>query len=336
MLKGAIIGFGKIARTSHIDAYNSELISSKARITAAVETDDANRRKSGNEFPGIKFYSSVNELIEREKPDFIDITCPPKYHYDIMKKAIEKNINIICEKPFTLAPEEAKEIKELLINKNLRLIPCHQYKYSPVWMEFKKFIENKNMRSKPLLQFNIFRTEADPGLKDVGNYWRTRPQKEGGGILIDTGIHYLYLINWMLGLPEKVYCHLTNIKHSDYKCEDTAIINYISKKGIAQVTLTWGADKRHNDARIVCSEGSLAYEKGDKISVNINGMTDYITVPNASDKKHYASLYVNMFDEFLNSIINNESRPEWIEEAFQSVMLLNNCVLSSELDSVII
>lgn len=336
MLYGAIIGFGKIARTSHIDAYISPLISGKAKIVAAVETNELNRIKSAAEFPNIKFYSSVEDLFTFEKLDFVDIACPPKFHYNILLKCIEQNVNIICEKPFTLSTEEAEDIKDKLSESGLLLIPCHQYKYSPIWQQFKKFIDSEEVKSNVLMQFNVFRTQADPGLAGMENYWRTDSSREGGGILIDTGIHYLYLIRWLLGDPEKIYAHQTTLKHSAYDCEDTAMVNYVTDRGIAQITLTWGADKRLNDARIVCNEGSLIYDKKDRITINIGSETREVSVPDASDKSHYASLYVQMFDDFFNAIENKEEHSEWLEEACQSIRILNNCSLSSEMEIVVI
>jgi predicted dehydrogenase len=64
-------------------------------------------------------------------------------------------------------------------------------------LNFKKFVENKDDSSKTLLKFNVFRTEADPGLKILSNSWRTGSAKNGGGILTDTAVHYFYLFSWM-------------------------------------------------------------------------------------------------------------------------------------------
>lgn len=336
MLNGAIIGFGKIARSSHMEAYNSPSVADKARIIAVVETDVNNRIRGTIQYPGIDFYSSVDELLSSREIDFVDITCPPKYHFEILKKCIAKNVNIICEKPFTLTEEEAEVIKSRVTNSGLLLIPCHQYKYSPIWSEFKKFIDSKEISSKFLLQFNVFRTQADPGLANMGNYWRTNSSKEGGGILIDTGIHYLYLVRWLLGDPIKIYSSQTTLTHSDYSCEDTAIVTYISAKGTAQITLTWGADKRHNDARIICGQGSLIYNKKDEITTFIGQNSKTISVPDASDKSHYSSLYADLFNDFFNAIITKEKHPEWLEEAYQSIRILNNCTLSAELEIAII
>ena len=238
MLKGAIIGFGKIAQSSHLVAWNSDSLKDKVKITAAVEPDTANRTKSREAYPDIKFYSNIDDMLNKEAIDFVDITSPPKYHFDILQKCIDKKLHIVCEKPFTLTVEEAYSIKEKLTKADIILVPCHQYKNSPIWKEFKKLATEVESKSKILLQFNVFRMQADPGLAGMSDYWRTSSIKNGGGILFDTGIHYLYLTRWILGEPTSIYSNLTTLTHADYKCEDTCIINIVTNKGTAEITLT--------------------------------------------------------------------------------------------------
>jgi len=334
MLKGAIIGFGKIARSSHLDAYKSNALKERVKIVAAVEPVAVNYQNCINDFPEISFYSTLEEMLSKEDIDFVDITCTPKYHFDVIKNCISKNLNILCEKPFALTSLQADTLRKMIKDSEIVFMPCHQYKYSPVWMNFKKFIDAQEDISKVIIQFNVFRTQADPGLETQTNKWRISSPQEGGGILIDTGIHYLYLVNWMLGNPNKVISNLTTISHSDYQCEDSAIIILESTKGVAQITVTWAADDRHNDARIVCPAGSLYYESGRKMYKSTSKGNEEIIVPDISDKSHYSSLYKNMFAEFFDAVESKKQNIDWIEEAYQSINLLDLCYKSSEMNAI--
>ena len=86
MLRGAIVGFGKIARTNHLRAFYDIRLNDKVIITSAVEIDDNIRETIKKEYTGINFYKTQDELFEKEKLDFIDITTPPKYHKSIIEK----------------------------------------------------------------------------------------------------------------------------------------------------------------------------------------------------------------------------------------------------------
>ena len=335
MYKGAIIGFGKIARTNHVQAFNNYKLKDELKIIAVVEPNKVNLSKSIEEFPGLRFYSSIEKLFEKEKIDFVDIAAPPINHFEILKRCIKENVHIICEKPFTLSPEHAKIIRTMLVESGKVFIPCHQYKYSPIWCEFKNFIDSVDERSKVLLQFNVFRTEADPGLKQITDKWRTGLKETGGGILADTGVHYLYLSSWLFGKINKISSKLLNLGHDVFESEDTAMITLEGNKGISQITLTWAADRRFNSANIVCSHSSMIYTGGTNMIVNTHTGSYEISVPDMSNKINYTEMYISLFTDFFGAVKNNKPKQEWIEEAFQSVCLMNKCYLSSQEEKII-
>jgi len=330
MLKGAIIGFGKIAQNSHIEAYQNDELKNDVVITSVVEPLEANKEEGKKNHPELNFYSSMYELFANEKIDFIDITAPPKFHSQLIREGIKQGVHILCEKPFTLNLEEAETTYLLLKDYDKVFMPCHQYRYSPIWQNFKSFLTNNNGDVKSILQFNIFRLQADPGGTNFNPAWRTDKNVSGGGILADSGIHYLYLSQWLLGKPKSVTAKVYNLNHSEYPVEDTAIIMLEFEKAVAEITLTWGADKRVNNARLVSSTGSLNYEGKTHLLKNINGTEEIIKVPDASDKAHYFSLYISLIKEFISKVKNNQRTGESIQEVYHSINLLNKCYLSAE------
>ncbi len=336
MLKGAIIGFGKIAQNSHIQAYQNDEIKNAVVITSVVEPLEANKEEGKKNHPELNFYSSMDELFAKEKIDFIDITAPPKFHSQLIQEGIKQGVHILCEKPFTLNLEEAETTYLLLKDYDKVFMPCHQYRYSPIWQNFKSFLNNNNSEVKSILQFNIFRLQADPGGTNFNPAWRTDKNVSGGGILVDSGIHYLYLSQWLLGKPKSVTAKVYNLNHSEYPVEDTAIVMLEFEKAVAEITLTWGADKRVNNARLVSSTGSLNYEGKTHLLKNINGMEEIIHVPDASDKAHYFSLYISLIKEFISKVNNNQKSGDSIKEAFDSINLLNKCYLSAETGKTIL
>ena len=56
-------------------------------------------------------FSKSNELFN--KIEFAIIAMPPFLQYLFVKKAILSNINVLCEKPFTINAKEAKKLFDL-------------------------------------------------------------------------------------------------------------------------------------------------------------------------------------------------------------------------------
>jgi predicted dehydrogenase len=329
MLNGSIIGFGKIARTNHIGAFQFKELKDIIGISSAVEVVDKIREESEKEFSWISFYKTLDEMYANEKVDFIDITTPPKYHKDIIDWAIEKGLHIICEKPFTLSLSEAKELYKKLSDSEILFIPCHQYKYSPLWKEFKKFINELNADEKIFLQFNVFRTGADPGLNVNLPPWRLNKEISGGGILSDTGFHYLYLSNWLLGKPQKVTTINHNLAHSSFQVEDTSQVILEYDRGTIQINLTWAYHGRRNEAKLISKTGSIFYDGSNYLIKNFNGKEEKISVPDASDKSHYTSLYVKLISDFAEDVQKKNFHKEGLEDAYNTIYLLDKCYESA-------
>lgn len=329
MLNGSIIGFGKIARTNHLGAFLSEELKNKITISSAVEIDKEIKEKGERDFNNINFYQSLDKMFESEKIDFIDITTPPKYHKEIINWAIEKRLNIICEKPFTLSYQEAKEIYSRLKDYDIYFVPCHQYKFSPLWGEFKSFVDELDDDTKVFLQFNVFRTGADPGLNTKIPPWRLNKEISGGGILSDTGFHYLYLSNWILGKPKKVTSVNHNLSHSKFDIEDTSEVILEYDKGIIQINLSWAYHARRNEAKLISPRGSLFYDGNNYLIKNFDGTEYKISVPDASDKSQYTRFYIKLFSDFVDAIQKKSFSKEGIMDAYNTVYLLDKCYESS-------
>lgn len=335
MLKAAIVGFGKIAKTNHLPAFQDERLKDKVMINSAVEIDDDIREASKKEYPEIIFYKTLDELFAKEKLDFIDIATPPKYHKEIIENTLPKNVHIICEKPFTLSLDEADKLYHKINSSNILFIPCHQYKYSTVWGEFKKFINQLRNDTKVFIQFNVFRSGADPGLKTNDDPWRLNKDISGGGILSDTGYHYLYLSNWLLQSPLRVTTINNNLSHPKNEIEDTSQVILEYEKGTVQINLTWSFHSRRNEAKLISKNGSLFYNGEVFLTKNFDGVEEQIAVPNISDKSHYTGLYVDLFSEFVGAIEKMNISKAGLIEAYNTIHLLTRCYQSAtELKSI--
>jgi predicted dehydrogenase len=329
VLEGAIIGFGKIAQTGHLPAYQSPEIGSRARIVAVAEPNPALQQRAAASISGIRVYASAEGLLCNERLDFADICTPPSVHLEGISALAEAGVHILCEKPLAATLANASAAAEILNSRSdLVFMPCHQYRYSPVWTPFRQFADERGRDSNCLAQFNVYRTQADPAFLAENPNWRTDPAISGGGILADTGVHYLYLTTWILGRPKSVTATVSTLRHHQESVEDTAIAVIECDRGIGEISLTWAADRRANSARIVSHRGSLVYDGRSLVRFN-QDECETIPVPDASDKSQYVRLYVSLLDEFLSRIDSHESSSESLEEAHLSMALLQACYQSS-------
>lgn len=335
MLKGAIIGIGKIAQEGHMPAFLDSELASSARIVAAVDENAETIKLAKARYPGISYYRTAGEMFKSEDVDFIDICSPPDTHARIIEEGLERGVHILSEKPFVLKAGDAERLYKKIAESPKVFMPVHQYKYSPIWARFKEEISAGEADTKSILQFNVFRTEADQGIASIKNRWRIDPVVSGGGILSDTGVHYLYLSLWMLGEVRNVTSRILSISHTEYGVEDTAMVVLESELGLAQMSLTWGADRRYNSAILVNDKGSLIYNGQELVKHSAGARSEKIPVPDLSDKRNYISLYISLIRDFLGQITSGQRDLCQLDEAYKSIRLLHACYRAAEQNETI-
>lgn len=131
-----VIGVGTMGR-NHVRVY-SELKDIGNVYIHDVDGDVARRiREQYGE--GIVVSDSMDSLLERV--DAVSICAPTKYHFEIAKKAIEKGISCLIEKPISLTSREGeklmKEIKDDLV-----VGVGHIERFNPIVKEIKNLIRS--------------------------------------------------------------------------------------------------------------------------------------------------------------------------------------------------
>ena len=237
MLRGALIGFGNIAVRGHVPALTSEAMKAKIVISAIVDVAGQNREQAAKLLPGAVFYSSLEDLLLGGKPDFVDICSPPHTHAEYIRTCTENKIHILCEKPLVESFRSVEQTVHTLRGADIAFVPCHQYKYSPLWKTIREYITSGKLGKVTLAQFNVYRLQADTGTTGWNPAWRTSKQISGGGILVDTGAHYFYLAQYFFGLPKRISAVLRTLKHKEYGVEDTALVTLEYPSTLMQINL---------------------------------------------------------------------------------------------------
>ena len=102
MLKVALVGVGGISG-AHIPAWESM---DDAELVAICDI----RPERMEKYPAKRRYTDFDEMLENENVDILDICLPTFLHADFAVKAMEKGINIICEKPISLNREDIHRV----------------------------------------------------------------------------------------------------------------------------------------------------------------------------------------------------------------------------------
>ena len=135
----------------------------------------------------LHFAASMEEVFSLA-PDWIFISTPHDEAARLTKLALVKGFNVLVEKPMGRNLREAEEIAASQIRKDQLYIGCNYRFYDGISAALRDLAQKKFGRI-----ISVSMTLGHGGNPKDKEGWKLDPQKAGGGVLIDPGIHLLDL-----------------------------------------------------------------------------------------------------------------------------------------------
>ena len=285
--KGAIIGFGNIALLGHLPAFKALGVD----IVAAV--DVCEKRRDAAEKEGLSALRTLDEL-EGLDIDFIDICTPPSARFEPIRYAIERGLDVVCEKPVS-TPGDFSKIKRLVLGSDVFVYPVHNWKHAPHYVKVKEMVVEKGGIEN--LQMNTMRTTYSSGNTDWNPAWRVDKKISGGGIIMDHGYHNIYLAMHLFGSDfERAVLEDIDYYESNPGVEKRACFSLeFPGKRKATITLDWGASTR--EIKNTIYECNSRLELSDKRIINSDHVYEF--EESLSGDSVHGRWYVPVFKDFL-------------------------------------
>lgn len=249
--------------------------------------------------PGIPLLKSREELLALGPLDFIDICTPTSSHVELVLWGLAHGVHVVCEKPVALTREEAARIADRARAAGRVVMPCHQYRYNPAWMQVRHWLDDGAIGHWHLAEFSVYRPFADQGSQGgSGPPWRAQSGAGRGGVLLDHGTHLIYQIIDVAGPPQHVQAWTGRLLHQSYEVEDTASVLLEYPNRLARLFLTWAGRSRENHIRFIGTTGSIAWEGGE-LRLERDGRIERTDFSRELDKASYWRWFACLFQEFV-------------------------------------
>ena len=136
MLKSCMIGYGNIA-VSHKKGYDK-----LEDVSVVAVCDIRPERRTVAVSHGLHAYEDVDEMLEKEAPDFVDICLPTYLHCEYTVRVLEKGYHVLCEKPMGRNPEECKKMLTAAQNSGKHLMIGMCLRYDRFYNKLKEYVES--------------------------------------------------------------------------------------------------------------------------------------------------------------------------------------------------
>jgi predicted dehydrogenase len=283
MVRAGIIGLGKMG-ISHaaIVAPHSD-----AELVAVCDTSSL-MLDAFKKFTNVNVYSDYIKMIDGEKPDCVVVATPTRFHYPIVKYALEKGIHTFCEKPFSLTSKEGEELVRVADQKGLVNQVGYHNHFIGTFRELKRLL-----RDGILGDLVHFTGEAYGPVvtREKGGTWRSDPG-EGGGCLFDYASHVINLIQEVIGRPVEAKGTLFKKIYSR-EVEDAVYSMLTLESGLSGILSVNWSDETYRKM----STSLTVHGKKGKIICDATEIKVYLKEANAREKldKGWTIKYITEF-----------------------------------------
>lgn len=171
-------------------------------IVAIYNRTESRARAVMKDFGIPKYYADWKEMLDVERPDFVDVITPPDTHQEMCAFAAERGIHIVCQKPLAATYEESRRIVERATAAGVRFMVHENFRWQP-WYRAIKTVQNRGDIGE-FTHVHFLMRMGDGWPEDA--YLARQPFfREYPRLLIyETGVHFIDTFRFLLGEVQSV------------------------------------------------------------------------------------------------------------------------------------
>lgn len=194
-LKIGLIGAGGIARIAHLPALAR--LGRWAELTAVADIQADVAQQAALDYHIPFYFTDYRVMLEQTDLDAVFVCTPNKYHAPAAIAALQAGCHVLCEKPPAIITVEAEEMARAAAASGRILSYGFHYRHAVEVETLRRFILAGELGGIYAATCLAIRRRGIPG-------WGvfTDRDLQGGGPLIDIGVHMLDAALYLMGYPE--------------------------------------------------------------------------------------------------------------------------------------
>ena len=195
-LRIGIIGCGGIAQGAHMPGYQKL---SNARMVACCDIDEKKARQAADKFNIPNVFTDYGDLLRMDEIDAVSVCTPNFAHRDPTVAALRAGKHVLVEKPMAMNVKEASSMVRASKRSGRKLMVGLNYRWSAQIQALKRYGEAGEFGEIYFAKSQCLRRRGIPG-------WGvfTQKDKQGGGPLVDLGVHVIDSTLYLMGFPKPI------------------------------------------------------------------------------------------------------------------------------------
>jgi predicted dehydrogenase len=194
-LRYGIIGAGAIAGT-HMRPINKF---EDTELIAAADVDPGRLDKARNEFGVQQVFTDWKQMLDECELDAVSVCTPNYLHYQPTLDALDAGCHVFVEKPLAMNAAEAREMVEKAKHVGRELHIAFQWRFDKATQFIRRAIDAGRLGDIMYARVHAMRRRGIPNWGVFG-----RKELQGGGPMIDIGVHVMEMAHYAMGRPRPV------------------------------------------------------------------------------------------------------------------------------------
>lgn len=202
-LRVGVLGYGLAGRVFH-----APLIAATPglELTSVVTGDPQRRAQAAEELPGVEVLPSAEDLWSRSGDhDLVVVATGTAAHAELTLAAVEAGLPVVVEKPMAATVADARSMVEVWRRTGVPVVPFHNRRWDSDHLTLHRLLEQGALGRVHRYEsrFERWRPQRAPGA------WREELSAlEGGGVLLDLGVHLVDQARTLFGPVSQVYAEV--------------------------------------------------------------------------------------------------------------------------------
>lgn len=200
-LRVAIIGAGQVADKVHASYYCTR---EDLELVAVCDSHLPQAQALADKYGKATVWDDPQKMLRDVQPDVVSVCSPNRFHYEHTLMALEAGCHVMCEKPPAMTPEQARVMCDTARLKGKVLVYDFHHRFALDAQLLREQVSSGALGEIYVTTAKALRRCGVPG-------WGVFTNKElqGGGPLIDIGVHMLDAAMYVLGFPavKRVMAH---------------------------------------------------------------------------------------------------------------------------------
>ncbi|WP_064197498.1 MULTISPECIES: Gfo/Idh/MocA family protein [Emticicia] len=222
--------------------------------------------------PESLWFSSLEEMITKAKPEAVCDFRSIIEHLETVQKCAPKGIHVMVEKPLAVNFAHAKEMEALANKHHIQLLTNYETTWYASNHQTFRMIHEQNAIGdiRKVVIHDGHRGPKEIGVSNEFFSWLTDPIKNGGGAIIDFGCYGADIMAWLMKgeRPTSVTAITQTIKPEIYPNVDdeaTIVVTYPKAQGIFQGSWNWPFDRK--DIEVYGKTGYIFADKSPQMTI---------------------------------------------------------------------